>query len=115
MVPPEVALAAFALFAALVIDRVIGDPHSAYHPVALLGRFIGWWGKPGLYSEDFSAEWSFFLGRNGLPVYPAVFLFAHFAPWWLFLCGAPFLLKGCFAWRSLEEHTRAVVSALNPV
>jgi adenosylcobinamide-phosphate synthase len=113
MVPPEVGLAAFALFAALVVDRVIGDPHSNYHPVALLGRFIGWWGKPALYSERVQRGagvfcWVMTVFLFTLPF----FLFAHFAPWWLVLCGAPFLLKCCFAWRSLEEHTCAVVSAL---
>jgi adenosylcobinamide-phosphate synthase len=40
------------------------------------------------------------------------FLFARFAPWLAYLCVAPFLLKCCFAWRSLEEHTLAVVAAL---
>ena len=40
------------------------------------------------------------------------FLFGKYAPWLVFLIGAPFLLKCCFAWRSLEEHTLAVVAAL---
>ena len=35
-----------------------------------------------------------------------------FSPWYLYLVVAPFLLKSCFAWRSLEEHTLAVVTAL---
>jgi adenosylcobinamide-phosphate synthase len=41
------------------------------------------------------------------------FLITQFTPWYLYLFLAPFLLKCCFAWRSLEEHTQAVVSALN--
>jgi len=40
------------------------------------------------------------------------YCFAVFAQWYLYLVIAPFLLKCCFAWRSLEEHTLAVVAAL---
>ena len=40
------------------------------------------------------------------------FLFGTYSPWLLFLIGAPFLLKCCFAWRSLEEHALGVVAAL---
>ncbi len=40
------------------------------------------------------------------------YCFAVFTPWYLYLVIAPFLLKCCFAWRSLEEHTLAVVAAL---
>ncbi|MEN6442203.1 MAG: adenosylcobinamide-phosphate synthase CbiB [Methanoregula sp.] len=113
MVPPEVALAACTLFAALVVDRAIGDPHSAYHPVALLGRFIGWWGKPAHYSKKVQRAVGIFFWIVTVCLFTLpFFLFVRFVPWWLFLCGAPFLLKCCFAWRSLEEHTRAVVSAL---
>ena len=36
----------------LLVDRVVGDPRSRYHPVALLGRFIGWWGRPGRYNSQ---------------------------------------------------------------
>ena len=39
-------------------------------------------------------------------------VFQCFSPWYLYLIIAPFLLKCCFAWRSLEEHTLAVVTAL---
>jgi adenosylcobinamide-phosphate synthase len=39
-------------------------------------------------------------------------LFSYYLPWYVYLAVAPFLLKCCFAWRSLEEHTLAVVEAL---
>jgi adenosylcobinamide-phosphate synthase len=41
------------------------------------------------------------------------YCFAAVTPWYLYLIFAPFLLKCCFAWRSLEEHTHAVVKALD--
>ena len=40
------------------------------------------------------------------------FLFDRFAAWYLSLLIGPILLKICFAWRSLEEHTLAVIDAV---
>lgn len=113
MVPPEIVLPVLVLLAALLVDRVLGDPHSAFHPVALLGRFIGWWGKPELFPPKFQrctgvVFWLITVVLFALPFY----LVAKIAPWYLYLLLAPFLLKSCFAWRSLEDHTLAVVAAL---
>jgi adenosylcobinamide-phosphate synthase len=113
MVPSAIALVAIVLFAALLVDRLIGDPHSSWHPVALIGRFIGWWGKPGYYSPSIqrftgTAFWLVTVVLFAAPFYG----FAALAPWYLYLIIAPFFLKSCFAWRSLEEHTLAVANAL---
>jgi adenosylcobinamide-phosphate synthase len=113
MVPSAIALVAIVLFAALLVDRLIGDPHSAWHPVALLGRFIGWWGKPDLYSPRIQRFTGVALWLVTVVLFAAPFYcFAALAPWYLYLIIAPFLLKSCFAWRSLEEHTLAVIDAL---
>jgi adenosylcobinamide-phosphate synthase len=113
MVPSALALVAIVLFAALLVDRLIGDPHSAWHPVALIGRFIGWWGKPECYSPKIQRLAGAILWLVTIVIFAAPFYcFAALAPWYLYLIIAPFLLKCCFAWRSLEEHTFAVVDAL---
>ena len=113
MVPSAIALFAIVLFTALLVDRLIGDPHSALHPVALLGRFIGWWGKPEIYPQKIQRLTGVILWLVTVLVFAAPFYcFATIAPWYLYLVIAPFLLKCCFAWRSLEEHTLAVVNAL---
>lgn len=113
MVPSAVGAVVIVFIAALLVDRLIGDPHSQWHPVALLGRFIGWWGRPEKYSPRFQrlsgvVFWFVTASLFALPFY----CFAFVAPWYLYLVIAPFLLKCCFAWRSLEEHTLAVVAAL---
>jgi adenosylcobinamide-phosphate synthase len=96
----------------LIVDRLAGDPDSRYHPVALLGRLISWWGKPEKWpvrTRKFAgaAMWLLTVFLFALPF----FLVTIALPWWLYLVCAPFLLKICFAWRSLEEHTLRVVTA----
>ena len=105
--------AAVVAAASLLVDRLVGDPHSRYHPVAVLGRFIGWWGVPSRYPVRVQRA----AGAAGTiataALFAAPFALVQFAaPWFLYIILAPFLLKVCLAWRSLEEHTAAVVRAL---
>lgn len=103
------------LILSLGVDRIIGDPHSRYHPVALVGSLIAWWGLPGRYSPGLQRSigvigWIFTVILFILPFA----LFSWFAPWYLMLIAGPFLLKTCFALRSLEEHAQAVMVATTP-
>jgi adenosylcobinamide-phosphate synthase len=114
MVPPAVTLAAVVLCCALIVDRLIGDPHSRYHPVALLGSFIGLWGRLAYYPVRLQRISGILLWLLTVFLFALPFiLFSILAPWYVYLLVAPFLLKCCFAWRALEEHTLAVVFALN--
>ena len=98
----------------LAVDRAIGDPHSPYHPVALVGRFIGWWGRPRVYPAWLQRSAGILLWWLTALLFSLPFLlFERFAPWFLLLLIGPFLLKICIAWRSLEDHTHAVLSALD--
>lgn len=108
-------LSPLVLIFSFVVDRITGDPHSRYHPVAVIGQFIGWWGQP--------SRWVSVLQRPVGVVFWVItvilfttpfFLFSRAAPWYLMLVAGPFLLKICFALRSLEEHAIAVAEATSP-
>jgi adenosylcobinamide-phosphate synthase len=106
-------LSAVIVALALFIDRMVGDPHTPFHPVALLGRFIGWWGRPGLFSPRFQRAGGIILWVATVSLFSLPFLlFERLVPWYILLIGGPFLLKICVAWKSLEDHVRAVVLAL---
>ena len=105
--------AAVVVTASLLVDRLVGDPHSRYHPVALLGRFIGWWGVPGRFPAAIERAYGAIGALLTVALFVLPFLLVQVAaPWYLYILLAPFLLKVCLAWRSLEEHTLAVVQAL---
>jgi len=110
-------LSGIVLTAALLIDRCIGDPHTPYHPVALLGRFIGWWGRPSVYRRSLQrfAGCIFWMVSVLFFTFPFLLfdqLVKGYEIWWLYLLAAPFLLKTTFAWRSLEDHAFSVEEGL---
>ncbi len=101
------------LVLSLVVDRCIGDPRTPYHPIAIVGRFIGWWGRPEMWPPRVQRIMGILLWFLTIFLFAVPFyLFGRYAPWFLYLLIGPFLLKICFAWRSLEEHTEAVISSL---
>jgi adenosylcobinamide-phosphate synthase len=106
--------AGLVLAAALGVDRLTGDPQSRYHPVALLGRVIGWWGDPGRWDLRVRRLAGVVCGLGTASLFAFPFLLVdRFAPPLAFLLIAPVLLKLTFSWRALEEHARAVESGLS--
>lgn len=107
------AFPALILWLSLAVDRVAGDPPNAFHPVAYLGRLIGWWGRPERYPVGLQRA----VGIAGTLATASLFalpflLVELLAPPLLLLLAGPVLLKICFAWRCLEEHVGAVEQAL---
>lgn len=98
----------------LVVDRVLGDPQSGYHPVAMLGRFISWWGQPACYPAwlQRGAGICFWVATIALFSVPFLII-ERISPPLILLFVGPFLLKVCVAWRSLEDHVRAVIRGLD--
>ena len=111
MVPTDLILASAILVLALAVDRLIGDPHSPTIRLhSLAGSSAGRAAitvPPVLQRAAGILFWLVTVILFSLPF----FLFGHFAPRLVYLIGAPFLLKCCFAWRSLEEHALGVVAA----
>jgi adenosylcobinamide-phosphate synthase len=108
------AIDALILPLALGIDRIVGDPKTRFHPVALIGSFIGWWGRTDVWDPAIQrgagvVMWFFTVTIFAIPF----FLAEHYLPGILLLIVGPFLLKCCLAWRSLEEHARSVDEALS--
>lgn len=108
------AIDALILPLALGIDRIVGDPKTRFHPVALIGSFIGWWGRtdvwhPAIQRGAGMVMWFFTVTIFAIPF----FLAEHYLPGILLLIVGPVLLKCCLAWRSLEEHARSVGEALS--
>jgi len=98
----------------LLVDRVTGDPHSRFHPVALLGQFIALWGDPRRYRPALQRSAGVVMWVVTVVLFSLPFLLAEvLLPWYALLVFAPFLLKACLAWRSLEEHVQAVEQALS--
>jgi len=84
-------VSALVIWLSLTVDRLFGDPPNFLHPVAYLGKFIGWWGRPELYP--------LWLQRTSGVLFTIII-------------AGPFLLKICLSWRCLEEHVGSVITAL---
>jgi adenosylcobinamide-phosphate synthase len=94
---------------ALIIDRLTGDPRSKYHPVALMGFFISWWGRPSAWPAQFHRFAGMVMWIVTALFFTLPFLLAaYYLPLILLIIIGPVLLKFCLAWRSLEEHVLAV-------
>jgi adenosylcobinamide-phosphate synthase len=98
----------------LLVDRVTGDPHSRFHPVALLGKFIALWGDPQKYRPSLQRAAGVVMWVATVAIFSFPFVLAEFfLPWYALLVAAPLLLKVCLAWRALEEHVNAVEQGLS--
>ncbi|MDO5844740.1 MAG: adenosylcobinamide-phosphate synthase CbiB [Methanocorpusculum sp.] len=107
------AFGSIILFLGLILDRIIGDPRSRFHPVALLGNLIGLWGRINFYPKGFErfagvVGWIFTVA---VALLPCVLIYA-FAPGWVFVIFSVVALSFCVGWKSLEQHVFAVEGAL---
>ena len=101
------------LFFGLVLDRLIGDPRTRFHPVALLGNLIGFWGKTNCYPHSLERAVGIlgWLSTVCIALTPCVLLWM-FAPTAVFVLFSIVALAFCIGWRSLEEHVASVEDAL---
>ncbi|KQP22855.1 adenosylcobinamide-phosphate synthase CbiB [Pseudorhodoferax sp. Leaf267] len=109
--------AAAALWIALLVDRLWGEPPAALHPVVAMGRYLGWAGRR-LPQPPRAAFW---LGAAGwcagalmVGLLAAVVQWAlwRWLPAWAAAVLLGVLLKPLLAWRMLRDEVQAVEAAL---
>lgn len=110
-----------ALLVAFALDRWFGEPPQRWHPVAWMGRYLGWVGAQIAPREDRGTDWRSFwsgalawCGAAVLVAVAAVLLQRVFGL--LGELGGGLLvgvvLKPLLSWRMLREEVAAVESAL---
>lgn len=110
-------LAAAAILLAWAIDRLFGEPRSAWHPVAWfgrlaapLGRAIRGWPAPAAFTAG-ALLWCLLVGGSAGLAYAITAALAE-QPAWLALPLLALALKPAFAWRMLQDEVQAVDQAL---
>ncbi|WP_019936949.1 adenosylcobinamide-phosphate synthase CbiB [Bordetella sp. FB-8] len=112
-----------ALVLAFVVDRVLGEPAGAWHPVVWMGRFLAAAGRrfaphgDGRGKIDLGAfSWGLVfwcVGALAVVVCAAALQQLLLAgPSWLAAAGLALLFKPMFAWAMLRREVRAVEDAL---
>jgi adenosylcobinamide-phosphate synthase len=108
---------AAALALAWAWDCVLGEPRSALHPVAWLGKLLGPIGQglsrlpPTPAFLGAALVWSGLAVALARSAYAGQCALAALAPPWRIIILAA-LLKPCFAWRMLRDEVRAVDKSL---
>ncbi|SFM46353.1 adenosylcobinamide-phosphate synthase CbiB [Variovorax sp. OV329] len=116
-------LAVAALWLALVVDRLLGEPPARWHPVVWMGHYLGFTGRriaPQAESPlgaDFgrlvagALAWGF-----GAAVVTGLAFALQYAawqmPWWASVPFTALLLKPLLAWRMLRMEVLSVERAL---
>lgn len=99
--------------AAVVLDTIVGDPRSVWHPVVLIGRLIGWLDAALRRNEDSPARQKLagavlvfiVLAAVYGVVWGLVFVLAQ-TPWWLAFLGQALVVSFTISPRSLAEAGR---------
>jgi adenosylcobinamide-phosphate synthase len=104
-----------ALAAGASIDWLVGDPPNKYHPVAWLGRFVGY-SIPRLKGETEKAKGATFavllVTTVALAVHVFVFANTYLAGVAALAITSALVLKITIAVKGMERHARAIMSCL---
>lgn len=108
---------AAALWLALLVDHLWGEPPAALHPVVAMGRWLGWAGRrlPQAPAAAFTAgalAWSAGALLAGLSAAALQWALWHWLPAWAAALALGLALKPLLAWRMLREEVLAVEQAL---
>ncbi|MFT3720736.1 adenosylcobinamide-phosphate synthase CbiB [Pseudorhodoferax sp.] len=109
--------AAAALWVALLVDRLWGEPPAALHPVVAMGRWLGWAGRrlPQAPAAAFAAgalAWCAGALAAGLLAAALQWALLRWLPAWAAAAALGLALKPLLAWRMLRGEVLAVEQAL---
>jgi adenosylcobinamide-phosphate synthase len=108
---------AVAVWVALLVDRLWGEPPAALHPVVAMGRYLGWAGRrlPQAPAAAFTAgALAWCAGALAVAALAAALQWAVLAwlPGWAAALLLGLALKPLLAWRMLRDEVQAVETAL---
>ena len=115
---------ALAVLLALAVDRWLGEPRAAFHPVVWIGNYLGWAGawvqRQALQDPALVDLKAFWLAAAAWCAGAAVVLGVAWGlqhvllalPFWLAVLGMGLLLKPLLAWAMLKNEICAVETAL---
>lgn len=112
-----------ALWLALAIDRLFGEPAARFHPVVWMGRYLGWAGRRAAppfavggtrkFKPFVAGTLAWWAGAAIVLIAAmAVEALAHQVPSWLSWVVLGLALKPLLAWRMLRDEVLAVEAAL---
>ena len=115
--------AAAALWLALLLDHVLGEPPVRWHPVVWMGHYLGWTGRRIAPQADVAlrADYGRFLAGMlawcvgaGMVTGVALALqwLTHHLPFWVSVLVTGAALKPLLAWRMLRREVLSVERAL---
>jgi len=106
---------ALLLIAAVILDRILGDPAYRLHPVRLMGKTIQTleghirsWKFPALWGGVLLVAVSLVIWMGGLLCLYAILAFSGAAVWLLTL----YLVYSCIAFRDLAHHIKPIIFAV---
>lgn len=108
---------AAAVWIALLVDRLWGEPPAALHPVVAMGRYLGWAGRrlPQAPAAAFTVgALAWCAGALVVVVLAAALQWAlwRWLPGWAAVLALGLALKPMLAWRMLRDEVEAVEAAL---
>lgn len=115
MMVVTISLIILALAGGIGLDYISGDPPNRYHPVAWIGRLIGWF-IPRLKGRSEKARGTIF----AITLVVAIGLFSHFLVYAsMYFVGvvaaaivSALVLKTTVAVRGMERHAKAIMTCL---
>lgn len=111
------AVALAALWLALLVDHLWGEPPAALHPVVAMGHWLGWAGRrlPQSPAAAFTAgalAWWVGALLAGLCAAALQWALWRWLPAWAAALALGLALKPLLAWRMLRDEVQAVEQAL---